>query len=213
MINKLYLYIFLFTYTSAISQKITIKGYAFAEKKLNYAVSVFVNDTLYKSLKNNSGFSLISLKKSRVIGTSSKKGKFKVKAGINDSIYFKSLNHITQVHAVRDLYKKKSNILLKEKECIEYEECNELIQNIKLKGKLIKVIIPEQPYYCNSINFYTKYNITFQVLESKLGFSTNDIVILNYYSHNGKPNISNEDVEFYFEQKCDENIYTGWKYY
>ncbi|OIQ22826.1 hypothetical protein [Lacinutrix sp. MedPE-SW] len=154
--NKLIYILLVLFFTRTYSQEVTIEGYAFntfASKK-DRKVSVTINDTINKLLEAENYEALREFGENKTnwkkyTTTTNRKGKFKIKAKLNDSLTFTSKKHKTQHYLVSDLFKNEEiKISLKRIDCNDYK-CNEEPKLLIFSGS--KIDLKKAKYnYCTS---------------------------------------------------------------
>lgn len=217
MTKTLLLTFFLFSILT-FGQKVTVKGIALDSTNGFHRVQITINDTIHKYLKNaelniDEYKQLYSNKNYAV--QADKKGRFKIKALPNDSLYFRYNHQITQAYLVSDLIlREKIKIVLEPEKCEEYIPCKE--ENPKLCvfiGKKINVDYSKRKYYCNRISLDSKFDAEYKIVENLYGDFKKDTINFVVYDHYGKPGFSEyENVILYVAEYCGELVHVKYQY-
>ncbi len=201
------------------SQTVNIKGHAF-NSTTNYKnnnISVSINDTLHKLLNHEDEIKLrqfIDIKtnwKKYWSGTNSK-GKFRIKADINDSITFRSSKHYKKSFLVSDLMKLDSiKIILKSLPC-EDAPCDYKSTLIVVKGK--KISYEEGNYnYCNHISMDSEWAASYKIDSLIYGDYDKQNIDFKVSVHASYPTFQNyTDVILYINNSCNKYTLTRGGY-
>lgn len=216
--TKTFLITFLFFSILTFGQKVTVKGIALDSTNGFHRVQITINDTINKYLQNAKlnieEYKQLYSNKNHAV-QADKKGRFKIKAFLNDSLYFRYNHQITQAYLVSDLIlRDKIKIVLEPEKCEKYVPCKE--QNPKLYvfiGKKINVDYAKRKYYCNRISMDSKFDAEYQIVENLYGDFKKDIINFVAYDHYGKPGFSEfEYVILYVAEYCGELIHVKYQY-
>lgn len=211
----LFIFLFLLNIISGYSQNITIKGIALDSTLGKKKVHVSINDTIIKFIKNqlsNSNisppaktFDIIATLRKKYTTESNRKGKFKIKSKLTDTLYFSSSRHFTQKYLVSDLLKNKINIQLKPKKCINFIKCNDTIKHIKFIGKIINITYGKNKHYCNTIilgrHYKLIYNIKYKIIKSIYGNFKSDTITISTHIKHQIP-LPHETYQYVVKKEC-----------
>ncbi|KGO87839.1 hypothetical protein Q765_04965 [Flavobacterium rivuli WB 3.3-2 = DSM 21788] len=212
-----FLIVLLAVISCSCSSKIVVKGNAATEGKSNL-VLVVLNDTLSKYAETEYA-SIKTINKiydnRKYVAKTDVNGKFKIKAYMNDSLYFISPNYISKKFRVADLAQQKSSfIILEPVPCLENVKCDEAHPKLNIvvakKLKLTRVNTANCP---NVVAFDSKYNAEYKVLKNVHGNFSKDIINFEVYSHNGIASMYNYDILLlYIADLCGKPVLVKYQF-
>ncbi|MGX7666398.1 hypothetical protein [Flavobacterium pedocola] len=223
MINKIFIFLLLFSFQFSKSQVVRIEGTALNTFKVNGFVGIDVNDTLRKfrkkafDSKNWDGYQELC-KNKKYVTHSDSTGHFIITARLTDSIFFSVHRHITQKYLVSDLLKMKSiKIQLEREPCVEYVSCEQIepTNYYIFIGKKIDVTGEIQPYYCNDIELFdAKFKSIYKIEKNIYGNFPKNIITFTALDHFGKPNFSKYDnVLLFVGEYCGKLYHEKYQYF
>lgn len=207
------------------AQEVVIKGIALDSTDGRKRVRVVVNDTILKYVKNSiptmkflSDYSKnIDDLRDNYAAITNRKGKFKIRAKIKDSLTFSSDKHLSQKYLVSDLLNSKVKIILHPLVCEDYatvNECDEKPTRLVFIGKKIEVNFGERKWYCKDVGKVilrnsSKYKFKYKIVELISGSIDNDTISFSAYTHYGRPfQFENSDYALItLKKKCNEIVY------
>lgn len=209
------------------SQKVWVKGFASDRTNGADAVSVVVNDTLGKvfnehflskkipSGKRDKYFAL--MKDTSVVIHAADDRSFKIKALLTDTLYFQSINSVTQKYLVADLLRSdKIDIKLLPEPCIEYVRCKDTIPSnyYVFIGERISVKEIKRPKYCNVFLRDGKFEAVYKIIKNINGEFKQDTIRFIAYDHYHTAKFSKSKYALLFVgEYCGELIHTKYQYF
>jgi len=198
---------FIFSTNILLGQIVEIKGFAFSSSE-NQRVNVQINDTINKLIRLDkidllSNFSKNQFKK--LITQTNRRGKFKIKAHLDDSLSFRAHLDLKKTYAVSDLINKDTvSIQLEKKTC--WNECKENVELIIIRGR--KLNFKKSRYDdCEYGSINSNWEAIYSVDSILQGNYNNDTIKFKVSVHARQPTVQNYDnVILYIYKKCD--LYT-----
>ena len=145
-----------------------------------------------------------------------KKGEFRIKAKLTDSLYFTSYRFITQKYAVSDLLKMdKIFIKLEPEVCEPRFVCTEKSSQLyAFVGEKIAVKRID-PYYCGDIfSFDGQYECVYKVIKNVYGKLQTDTVKFTAFDHYGTPHFSKHQyVLLFLGDYCGRLFHEKYQYF
>jgi len=216
--KKPLLFCFLFITAFTFGQKVTVKGIAIDSTNGFHRVNITINDTVNKYFENSEldidKIKQLYLNKNYSV-RANKKGKFKIRAKLTDSLYFRYNRQITQAHLVSDLILRDNiRIVLNPEICEKYIPCKDKKPKLYVFiGKKIKVDYGKRKYYCNKIPMESKFEANYEIIENLFGDYKKDTIKFVAYDHYGRPEFSKfENVILYVAEYCGELIHVKYQY-
>jgi len=219
--RKTLLLFFLFSSITASSQKVTIRGTASDTTKGRNWVSVVVNDTLRKFLRESSDpdrreYQQLTEDTSLCV-FAKYDGSFRITANLSDSIFFQSFRHKQKVYSVADLLKMdRIDIRLEPEACIPYVPCEDTIPSnfYIFVGQKIKIAYEPEPYYCDVMTMDSRFNVEYKILDQEVGHYSKDSIRFTAFDHYGRPVFSRyEHALLFVSEYCGKLYHEKYQYF
>lgn len=200
-----------FSYSNSYCQTFEIEGFAFNtfSSKKRKRVSIVVNDTLLKLLKkgNEKKLKIFTNDKSnwkKYLTSTNRKGKFKIKANIKDSLIFKSNRHKRKSFLVSDLIKlDKINIELELINCDDYK-CKSKPKLLIVTGQKISFETKEYNY-CTSNTWNSEWSAEYRIDTLLHGNYSKKSINYEVSLHASRPSVQKyTNVILYLKNLCDK---------
>jgi len=219
--RKTLLLLFLFSSITASSQKVTIRGTASDTTKGKSWVSVVVNDTLRKFLRESND---PDRRKYRQLTEDTSlcvfakyDGSFSIAANLSDSIFFQSFRHKQKVYSVADLLKMdRIHIRLEPEACIPYVPCEDTTPSnfYVFVGQKIKIAYEPGPYYCDVTTMDSRFNVEYKIIDQEVGHYSKDSIRFTAFDHYGRPAFSRyEHVLLFVSEYCGKLYHEKYQYF